>query len=131
MSTSFKLAKSLQPSSLVQDTDWHFQWLEAKAREDNQPLGHCSDFANVRYYHHVKLWTLYDFTSFYFGQKPNKDNSYGVVEYTLQAYVPSDLDLFFAVFNTFGIDERPILDSFDGGAVQNINESSGYNANQT
>jgi len=73
------------------------------------------------------LWTLYDFTSFYFGQKPNKDNSYGIVEYTPQAYVPSDLDLFFAVFNTLEIGERPILDSFDGGAVQNINESFGYN----
>lgn len=44
-----------------------------------------------------------------------------------QAYIPSDLDLFFAVFNTLGIGERPILDSLDGGAVQNINESSGYN----
>lgn len=54
-------------------------------------------------------------------------NSYGIVEYTPQAYVPSDLDLFFANFSTKQIGERPILESIDGGYPQQMNMSFDFN----
>lgn len=37
------------------------------------------------------------------------------VEYTPQAYVPTDLDLFFSNFSTTQIGERPYMYSIDGG----------------
>lgn len=57
----------------------------------------------------------------------NSKNSYGIVEYTPQAYVPSDLDLFFSNFSTKQIGERPILDSIDGGFPQQTNMSFDFN----
>lgn len=70
------------------------------------------------------LRALYEFGP---GVSANSKNSYGIVEYTPQAYVPSDLDLFFANFSSKQIGERPILDSIDGGVVQQINMSFDYN----
>lgn len=57
----------------------------------------------------------------------NSKNSYGIVEYTPQAYVPSDLDLFFSNFSTKQVGDRPILDSIDGGYPQQTNMSFGFN----
>ncbi|CAN8104643.1 unnamed protein product [Discula destructiva] len=45
----------------------------------------------------------------------NTANSLGIVEYTPQAYVASDLDMFFANFTPDAAGERPIFDSIDGG----------------
>ena len=59
--------------------------------------------------------------------RANSKNSYGIVEYTPQAYVPSDLDLFFKNFSTQQIGNRPILDSIDGGVVQQTNMSFNFN----
>ncbi|CZT04252.1 related to tripeptidyl-peptidase 1 precursor [Rhynchosporium graminicola] len=42
-------------------------------------------------------------------------DSYGIVEYTPQAYLPGDLDKFFANFSKSAIGQRPILASIDGG----------------
>lgn len=39
-----------------------------------------------------------------------------LVEYTPQAYVPSDLDKFFGNFSKSQIGERPVLKSIDGGS---------------
>ena len=58
---------------------------------------------------------------------PCKDNSFGIVEYTPQAYVPSDLDLFFSNFSPRAVGDRPILDSIDGGVVQKTNRSFNFN----
>jgi len=57
----------------------------------------------------------------------NPRNSYGIVEYTPQAYVPSDLELFFRNFSQSEVGARPILDSIDGGAVQQTNMSFAHN----
>ncbi|KAJ7512566.1 peptidase S8/S53 domain-containing protein [Mycena galericulata] len=58
-------------------------------------------------------------------------NSFGIVEYTPQAYRPEDLDLFATNFTSlFGeslVGARPILQSIDGGVVQSINVSFEYN----
>lgn len=37
------------------------------------------------------------------------------VEYTPQAYVATDLDMFFANFSPTQVGERPVLNSIDGG----------------
>ncbi|KAJ7185816.1 peptidase S8/S53 domain-containing protein [Mycena filopes] len=47
-------------------------------------------------------------------------NSFAIVEYTPEAYVPSDLDLFFANFSPSLVGRRPEPISIDGGVVQNI-----------
>ncbi|KAJ7723404.1 subtilisin-like protein [Mycena metata] len=60
---------------------------------------------------------------------PSK-NSYGIVEYTPQAYRPADLDMFAQNFSSIGktlIGARPVLQSIDGGVVQNISESFNFN----
>ncbi|KAI0648913.1 subtilisin-like protein [Trametes meyenii] len=44
-------------------------------------------------------------------------NSIGIVEYTPQAYVPSDLDMFFGNFSKSQVGERPSLVSIDGGTI--------------
>lgn len=49
------------------------------------------------------------------------------MEYTPQAYVPSDLDLFFTNFSTKQVGSRPTLNSIDGGVVQQTNMSFGFN----
>lgn len=74
------------------------------------------------------LRALYEFGP---GVSANPKNSYGIVEYTPQAYVPSDLDLFFANFSSKQIGERPILDSIDGGVVQQTNMSFDFNGSST
>jgi len=54
-------------------------------------------------------------------------NSYGIVEYTPQAYLPSDLDKFFGNFSPPLVGQRPIFDSIDGGYLQTEVESFNYN----
>ncbi|KAL6301121.1 peptidase S8/S53 domain-containing protein [Sparassis latifolia] len=54
-------------------------------------------------------------------------NTIAIVEYTPQAYVPSDLDLFFSNFSPSQIGERPYLYSIDGGYIQT--EGTGFNYN--
>lgn len=70
------------------------------------------------------LRALYKFPP---GITANPKNSYAVVEYTPQAYVPSDLDLFFKNFSTKQVGDRPILDSIDGGVDQQ--EMMGFDYN--
>ena len=49
------------------------------------------------------------------------------MEYTPQAYVPSDLDLFFKNFSTSQIGERPVLNSIDGGTIDVDGSGFDYN----
>jgi tripeptidyl-peptidase-1 len=58
---------------------------------------------------------------------PSPKNSYGIVEYTPQAYVPSDLDLFFKNFSTKQVGDRPITDLIDGAIVQQTTMGFGDN----
>ncbi|KAM3419686.1 Tripeptidyl-peptidase SED1 [Cercospora zeina] len=70
------------------------------------------------------LRALYRFPT---GLTANSKNSYGIVEYTPQAYVPGDLDLFFKNFSTKQVGNRPVLQSIDGGVVQQ--EEMGFDFN--
>jgi tripeptidyl-peptidase I len=70
------------------------------------------------------LRALYDFPR---GKYSLDKNAFGIVEYTPQAYIPSDLDMFFRQFSKKAVGERPILHSIDGGVVQQTNQSFEYN----
>jgi tripeptidyl-peptidase-1 len=54
-------------------------------------------------------------------------NSFAIVEYTPQAYLGSDLDLFFANFSPSLVGSRPELISIDGGVVQTEEMDFGVN----
>ena len=54
-------------------------------------------------------------------------NSYGIVEYTPQAYIPTDLDLFFANYSPKSVGDRPIFDAIDGGFLQTEYVDFDYN----
>ncbi|KAH9933251.1 subtilisin-like protein [Epithele typhae] len=54
-------------------------------------------------------------------------NSIGIVEYTPQAYVPSDLDMFFTNFSKSQVGQRPVMDSIDGGTIDVGGSGFGYN----
>ncbi|TBU55600.1 subtilisin-like protein [Dichomitus squalens] len=70
------------------------------------------------------LRALYDFV--HVPLATNK-NSIGIVEYTPQAYVPSDLDLFFKNFSSSQIGQRPVLNSIDGGTIDVDGSGFDYN----
>lgn len=50
-----------------------------------------------------------------------------IVEYTPQAYLQADLDLFFANFSTKQVQRTPTLDSIDGGVDQTTNIGFNFN----
>lgn len=75
----------------------------------------------------ITPWCLRYLYKFPPGFSKNPKNSYGIVEYSPQAYVPSDLDLFFKNFSTKQVGDRPILDSIDGGYPQQEDMSFGTN----
>lgn len=54
-------------------------------------------------------------------------NPYGIVEYSPQAYLQSDLDLFFANYSKRQVHKSPNLVSIDGGYPQTVNQSFGFN----
>ncbi|KAJ7287274.1 peptidase S8/S53 domain-containing protein [Mycena rebaudengoi] len=54
-------------------------------------------------------------------------NSYGIVEYTPQAYVPDDLDTFAAIYAPDLVGKRPVVVSIDGGSVQTDQTGFDYN----
>ncbi|KAF2232319.1 subtilisin-like protein [Viridothelium virens] len=71
------------------------------------------------------LRALYSFPQ---NTSANSENSYGIVEYTPEAYVPSDLDLFFANFSPAQVGDRPNpTDLIDGAVNQQTNKSFDFN----
>jgi tripeptidyl-peptidase-1 len=70
-------------------------------------LANCDEFITPEC-----LRALYDF---YYIPNATAKNSYGIVEFTPQAYLASDLDLFFKNFSSTQVKQRPILVSIDGG----------------
>ncbi|KAI9838619.1 MAG: hypothetical protein M1819_004933 [Sarea resinae] len=70
------------------------------------------------------LRALYQFGK---GNSSSSKNSYGIVEYSPQAYLQSDLDLFFAFFSWKLFGTTPKTDSIDGGYAQSILQAFDYN----
>ncbi|KAL8768557.1 MAG: hypothetical protein Q9209_005242 [Squamulea sp. 1 TL-2023] len=61
------------------------------------------------------------------GLTANPKNSYGIVEYTPQAYLQGDLDLFFANFSKNQVQRTPTLNSINGGVVQTTQQGFQFN----
>lgn len=61
------------------------------------------------------------------GFSANPRNSYGIVEYSPQAYLQNDLNLFFQNFSRAQVGDSPKLDSIDGGIPQTIVQAFRYN----
>ncbi|KAI9506994.1 subtilisin-like protein [Russula earlei] len=59
--------------------------------------------------------------------KAAEKNTYGIVEFTPQAYLGNDLDIFFGLFSHDQEHKRPDLVSIDGGVVQTAEQSFGFN----
>ncbi|KAG1727654.1 peptidase S8/S53 domain-containing protein [Suillus paluster] len=72
----------------------------------------------------ICLRTLY---GLWYEPVSGKNNSYGIVEYTPQAYLQSDLDMFAKNFSTGLEGVSPTMVSIDGGYLQTTNMSFDYN----
>jgi tripeptidyl-peptidase I len=59
------------------------------------------------------------------GAHPN--NSFGIVEYTPQSYVSSDLDMFFSNYSPALVGQVPTMNSIDGGALYTLLQEADYN----
>lgn len=86
---------------------------------DSADLSTCSEYITPDCLH-----ALYNFT---YGTSANPKNSFGIVEYTPEAYLPEDLDLYFETFFPELVGQRPIFDSIDGGVLQTEVEDFDYN----
>ncbi|KFZ13592.1 hypothetical protein V502_06532 [Pseudogymnoascus sp. VKM F-4520 (FW-2644)] len=71
------------------------------------------------------LRALYEFPANF---PANPKNSFGIVAKTPQAYIPSDLDIFFNNYSRALVGQRPTFDSIDGGFLQTQKESFRFNA---
>ncbi|TAQ88670.1 hypothetical protein B7494_g2997 [Chlorociboria aeruginascens] len=61
------------------------------------------------------------------GTTATKNNTLGIVEYTPQAFLQSDLDLWFDQFSAKQVGQAPITDLIDGAIVQTTNRSFDFN----
>lgn len=82
-------------------------------------LGHCDQVTTP-----ACLRALY---GFYYEPQETDRNSYGIVEYTPQAFVQSDLQMFAKNFSQDLIGKSPELVSIDGGVVQTQQTGDEYN----
>ncbi|KAF8134388.1 peptidase S8/S53 domain-containing protein [Boletus edulis] len=57
----------------------------------------------------------------------SRSNSYGIVEYTPEAYLQTDLDMFFGNFSPNLYGKSPYLVSIDGGYAQTQDQGFGFN----
>ncbi|KAF8265230.1 subtilisin-like protein [Lactarius quietus] len=78
-------------------------------------LANCDEYITP-----VCLQALYDF---YYTPQATAKNNYAIVEFTPQAYIASDLDLFFKNFSPTLIGQRPKLVSIDGGVVPTTSQN--------
>ncbi|KAF9807920.1 hypothetical protein IEO21_08015 [Rhodonia placenta] len=70
------------------------------------------------------LRALYNFA---YTPVATEKNSIAIIEYNSQAYLPNDLDLFFANFSPSQVGQRPVLDSIDGGYLQTKEQDESVN----
>ena len=82
-------------------------------------LADCDQFITP-----ICLQTLYNINA---SPVATDKNTFGVVEFTPQAFLQGDLDLFFHNFSTSQIGQTPQLVSIDGGVAQTTNQSFDFN----
>ncbi|KAJ7659862.1 subtilisin-like protein [Mycena rosella] len=65
--------------------------------------------------------------NFHYTPRETKKNTFGIVEFTPQAFREADLDLFFTNFSSSQVGSRPIPVLIDGAIVQTSEEDFGVN----
>ncbi|KAJ7890306.1 subtilisin-like protein [Mycena leptocephala] len=65
--------------------------------------------------------------NFHYTPRETKKNTFGIVEFTPQAFLAPDLDMFFANFSPTQVGARPIPVLIDGAIVQHIVEDFDFN----
>ncbi|KAJ7776843.1 subtilisin-like protein [Mycena maculata] len=65
--------------------------------------------------------------NFHYTPVETKKNTFGIVEFTPQAFLGPDLDLFFANFSPSQVGTRPVAVLIDGAIVQTLNQSFDFN----
>ncbi|KAJ7505953.1 subtilisin-like protein [Mycena galericulata] len=65
--------------------------------------------------------------NFHYTPRETKKNTFGIVEFTPQAFLQPDLDLFFANFSPSQVGTKPIPVLIDGAIVQTFNQSFDFN----
>jgi tripeptidyl-peptidase I len=114
-STKFKRAGGLgEPSSITGPKQ------NPNAKLVPPSLANCDEMITLDC-----LRTLYDVPEFQ--PKALDKNSYGIVEFTPQAFLASDLDLFFSNFSPNLVGVRPKTVLIDGAVVQTSNQSFDFN----
>jgi tripeptidyl-peptidase-1 len=70
------------------------------------------------------LKALYNFANY--EQKSSEQNSFGIVEYTPNSYIQSDLDLFFSAYNPNATGTKPVIYFIDGAV---FDTNTGFSIN--
>ncbi|ESK93472.1 hypothetical protein Moror_1753 [Moniliophthora roreri MCA 2997] len=100
-----------------------FGSVNPKYHGDVQPLyeelEHCHE--------QITPLCLKELYGFYYTPRSAENNSFGVVEYTPQAYLQEDLDMFFNMFSKGLVGKSPALQSVDGGFPQRAFQDFSYN----
>ncbi|KAK7001799.1 serine protease S53 [Favolaschia claudopus] len=65
--------------------------------------------------------------NFHYTPRETKKNTFGIIEFTPQAFLEGDLDMFFANFSPSQVGTRPIPVLIDGAIVQHIEEDFNLN----
>ncbi|KAJ7200325.1 subtilisin-like protein, partial [Mycena pura] len=65
--------------------------------------------------------------NFHYTPSQTSRNTFGIVEFTPQAFLAADLDMFFANFSPSQVGTRPIPVLIDGAIVQTVNQSFDLN----
>ncbi|KAI0266070.1 subtilisin-like protein [Gloeopeniophorella convolvens] len=110
-----RLRKRANPSHLGQPSSPNGPKTNGVKVDAKPSLGQCDQFITPDC-----LRALYNF---YYTPKATNKNSYGIVEFTPQAYLADDLDLFFKNFSSSLVGKRPTLVSIDGGVLQTSNQT--------
>ncbi|KAI0305677.1 subtilisin-like protein [Multifurca ochricompacta] len=114
-----RLHKRANPNHLGQPSSIYGPKTNGVKVETKPSLANCDQFITPDC-----LRALYNF---HYTPKATAKNSYGIVEFTPQAFLAPDLDLFFQNFSSTQVGQRPILVSIDGGVVQTIAQSFSFN----
>lgn len=84
-----------------------------------EALDHCHEQVTP-----LCLRALY---GFYYTPRSTQENGFGIVEYTPQAYLQEDLNMFFTHYSPGLVGQSPVLASIDGGYPQRAFQEFQYN----
>ncbi|KAK7026073.1 hypothetical protein VNI00_015719 [Paramarasmius palmivorus] len=141
--TSYHLPQNVIPHVQVVTPTVHFNSvLKSRSRLPSKQNGQTGA-DSVHPVYHSNVQTLYhgleychdqispaclkELYGIHYTPQSTENNSFGIVEYTPQAYLQEDLDLFFRAYTKDLVGLTPILQSIDGGFPQRAFQDFAYN----